>query len=220
MENNFISTRRITSNGNFVSKLHILTLLSRSDLLHRAGLRGASVWGGDRLPQGRPGWLCLLRVQLAEGSSARPHQLRLSGRSEGNFEKRRQNQNKLKMDFFDRSRIIFLNFFKASPQSGKYLLLVHSSIPRALESTSLGVEWLEKIAAVVLLSLSSVLNMASSRGAAMVQVNKRGLGYNLSFNCLKIVVTVSKLVGVAIVLVGGVVKLAEGNTDSFKTGQQ
>ena len=81
-------------------------------------------------------------------------------------------------------------------------------------------EWLEKIAAVGLLSLSSVLNMASSRGAAMVQVNKRGLGYNLSFNCLKIVVTVSKLVGVAIVLVGGVVKLAEGNTDSFKTGQQ
>ena len=54
----------------------------------------------------------------------------------------------------------------------------------------------------------------------MVQVNKRGLGYNLSFNCLKIVVTVSKLVGVAIVLVGGIVKLAEGNTDSFKTGQQ
>ena len=57
-------------------------MFTRSNLLHRAGLSGSSLWGRDRLPQGRLRGLCLLRVQLAEGRGAGTHQLRLPGDSE------------------------------------------------------------------------------------------------------------------------------------------
>merc|ERR1711988_1956826 len=53
--------------------------------------------------------------------------------------------------------------------SGEYILLVHPSIKEALESTSLGLEWTKKLVSVGLMILSSVVNMVSSRGAAMVQ---------------------------------------------------
>ena len=77
--------------------------------------------------------------------------------------------------------------------SGRYLLLIHSDIHQALESSGLTIEWTEKIVAVglmgrylyflelrtliknITLVLSASVNMASSKGAAMVQVTGRFL---------------------------------------------
>ena len=64
--------------------------------------------------------------------------------------------------------------------------------------------------------------MASSKGAAMVQVNVRFLlGFIdvLDIKYFQNIVTVSKLVGVLIVIVGGILRLFQGHTDSFQTGQ-
>ena len=70
--------------------------------------------------------------------------------------------------------------------------------------------------------MSAGVNMASSKGAAMVQVTGRFLQdfiNVLTLQCFQNVVTVSKLVGVAIVIVGGIVRLFQGHTDSFETGK-
>ena len=50
--------------------------------------------------------------------------------------------------------------------------------------------------------LSSIVNIVSARGAAIVQS----------------VVTISKMVGVIIVIIGGFVRLGQGHTESFQTG--
>ena len=67
--------------------------------------------------------------------------------------------------------------------------------------------------------------MASSKGAAMLQVTLTGrvspafiqCSFNIQY--FQNVVTVSKLVGVVIIIVGGIVRLFNGHTDSFKTGK-
>ena len=63
--------------------------------------------------------------------------------------------------------------------------------------------------------------MASSKGAAVVQVTGRFLQDFINVLIMKYlqnIVTVSKLVGVLIVIVGGILRLFQGHTDSFKTG--
>jgi len=88
--------------------------------------------------------------------------------------------------------------------SAKYILLIHPSIQEYLDETEIGFEWTYKIVGVGLMLFSSIVNMLSSRGAAIVQ--------NIA--------TVSKLVGVVIVIIGGFVRLGQNHTESFETGFQ
>ena len=68
-------------------------------------------------------------------------------------------------------------------------------------------------------AFSSVVNIVSARGAAIVQVRvcKKFSIIHLVY-CLKNVVTVTKMVGVVIVIIGGFVRLGQGHVESFKTG--
>jgi len=85
--------------------------------------------------------------------------------------------------------------------SSEYILRVHPDIETTLNE-SIGFEWTKKIVGVGLLLISSLVNILSSRGAAIVQN----------------IVTVSKMVGVVIVIIGGFVRLGQGNTESFQSG--
>jgi len=86
--------------------------------------------------------------------------------------------------------------------SAKYVLLIHPIIMETLQATNIGFDWTVKLVAVGLMLLSSVVNILSARGAAIVQN----------------VVTVSKMVGVVVVIMGGFVRLGQGHVGSFETG--
>jgi len=86
--------------------------------------------------------------------------------------------------------------------SAKYILLISPDIKEYLEKTEIGFDWTVKILAVGLMAFSSLVNIVSARGAAIVQN----------------VVTVSKMVGVVIVIIGGFVRLGQGHVEHFSSG--
>ena len=68
-------------------------------------------------------------------------------------------------------------------------------------------------------AFSTVVNIVSARGAAIVQVRVcKNVSIIHLLYCVKNVVTVTKMVGVVIVIIGGFVRLGQGHVESFKTG--
>ena len=77
--------------------------------------------------------------------------------------------------------------------------------------------WAEKLVGAGLLLLSTAVNLWSTSGAATVQVTAATAATGKQCS-VQVVVTVAKLCGVGVVLVGGLVMLGQGHTEHFSTG--
>ena len=84
--------------------------------------------------------------------------------------------------------------------SAKYILLTHPSIKTYFDRTEIGFIWTYKTVGLSLLMFSLVVNASSSKGAVLIQI----------------IVTASQMLGVAIVIIGGLVRLSQNHTEHFQ----